>query len=42
VMTGRTLIATVSDPAAAEEFDMALNFDGARLKMDPELAAAVA
>ena len=41
-MTGRTLIATVSDPAAAEGFDTTLSFDGSRLKMDPELAAAVA
>lgn len=41
-MTGRTLIATVSDAEAAREFDTTLSFDGPRLKVDPELAAAVA
>ncbi len=41
-MSGRTLIATVSDAAAAREFDGILTFDGPRLKMDPEPAAAVA
>lgn len=41
-MRGRTLIATVPDLTAAGDFDRVLKFDGARLKVDPELEAAVA
>ena len=41
-MGGRTLIATVNDEGAARDFDSILRFDGHRLKVDPEPAAAVA
>ncbi len=41
-MSGRTLIATVPDEAAARDFDILLKFDGPNLVVDPEPAAAVA
>lgn len=41
-MRDRTLIATVSDDAAARDFDSILKFDGPRLKVDLEPAVAVA
>jgi len=39
-MRGRTLITTVPDIAEAEEFDQVLQFEGPRLKVEPEPAAA--
>ncbi|MCL4766804.1 MAG: ATP-binding cassette domain-containing protein [Hyphomicrobiaceae bacterium] len=41
-MRGGTLIASVSDLAEAEDFDRVLKFEGPRLTVEPEPAAAVA
>jgi putative ABC transport system ATP-binding protein len=41
VMKDRTLVATLSDPAS-KDFNVILQFEGPRLKSDPEPAAAVA
>ena len=42
VLKDRTLIATLSDPSEAKAFNVTLQFEGPRLKSDPEPAAAVA
>jgi putative ABC transport system ATP-binding protein len=41
-MAGRTLIATVSDPADATGFDMVTSFRGPRAVFEDEVTAAVA